>query len=241
MTQTKTLSLIIPCYNEAATLAESLRRMAGIAGNSLSLEFIVVDDASHDSSASIVEEFAKQQPNVRLFRHPQNRGKGAALQLGFSKATGDYVVIQDADLEYNPQNLLPMVQLLIEDKADIVYGSRFKGGAMSSMPYGWQHKFGNQLLTFCSNVFTGLWVSDMETCYKMFRREIIQSIPLCENRFGIEPEITAKLGRYRLNGRKLRFAEVPIEYHGRTYAEGKKIGLRDAVRAFYCIIKYRFF
>lgn len=236
-----TLSLIIPCYNEEATLAESLRRAAAIGSDALKLEFIIIDDASKDKSVEIIKAFANSHPNVHLIQQPVNRGKGAALRAGFEKATGQYVAIQDADLEYNPQDLLKMVPLLNDDKADVVYGTRFRGENFHSTPYGLMHRIGNELLTFASNLFTGIWLSDMETCYKMFRREIIQSLTLCEERFGIEPEITAKWSRIRVNGKRLRFAEVPVEYKGRSYEDGKKIGMKDAVRAFYCIVKYRFF
>lgn len=234
------LSLIIPCYNEEATLAESLKRAAAIGSDTLKLEFIIIDDASKDRSVEIIKEFAKTQPNVQLVEQPVNRGKGAALRAGFGKATGEYVAIQDADLEYNPQDLLKMVPILNENRADVVYGTRFRGENFHSTPYGLMHRIGNELLTFASNLFTGIWLSDMETCYKMFRREIIQSLDLCEERFGIEPEITAKWARLRINGKRPRFAEVPVEYKGRSYEDGKKIGMKDAFRAFYCIVKYRF-
>lgn len=236
---TRTLSVVIPCYNEEATLARCLDRVLAIAGENLALEIIVVDDASRDGSAAIAQHYAAEHPNITLVRHAQNAGKGAALQTGFARATGDYVVVQDADLEYNPQDLLKMVPWLMRGEADVVFGSRFMGQADRKLAYRRQ-KFGNHALTWASNWLTGLKLTDMETCYKMFRRDIIQSIRLEEKRFGIEPEMVAKLAKLRPGGQRLRIREEPVGYHGRTYEQGKKIGLRDGVRALYCIAKYRF-
>lgn len=234
---THTLSVIIPCYNEEATLAHCLDSVLAIAGGELSLDIVIVDDASRDRSVEIATQYAQKHAMIRVLRHAVNGGKGAALKTGFAQARGDYVVVQDADLEYNPQDLRRMVVFLQNDEADVVFGSRFLGEAARLMPYG-RHRIGNQLLTWLSNRFTGLGISDMETCYKMFRRELIQSITIEEMRFGVEPEMVAKIAAARIGGRRPRVQEIAVSYHGRTYAEGKKIGLKDALRAVYCIVKY---
>jgi glycosyltransferase involved in cell wall biosynthesis len=223
------LSIIIPCYNEVATISEIVKQVLAI--DHQDLEIIIVDDASNDGTREILEESVK--PFVaKIIYHKKNMGKGAALRSGFKDANGDVVIVQDADLEYNPQNIPKMLELIESGKADVVFGSRFMGGGPHRVLYFW-HYMGNKFLTLLSNMFTNINLSDMETCYKMFRREIIQAIEIEENRFGFEPEITAKIARGNH-----RIYEVGISYSGRTYAEGKKIGWKDGVRAFYAILKY---
>ncbi len=223
------LSIVIPCYNERGTiraLVEAVRN-CGVEP----VEIIVVDDGSTDGTREVLaDEIA---PLVaKTVYHEKNQGKGAALRTGFAHATGDYVTVQDADLEYDPRELPRLMQPLIDGKADVVFGSRFMGGAPHRVLYYW-HSLGNRFLTTLSNMFTNLNLTDVECCYKMFRREVIQGITIEENRFGFEPEITAKAAR-----RQLRIYEVGVSYAGRTYAEGKKIGWRDGIRAVYAILKY---
>jgi glycosyltransferase involved in cell wall biosynthesis len=196
------------------------------------IELLIVDDGSTDGTRDILRELADEHPQIRLLLQPQNAGKGAALRRGFREATGDVVLVQDADLEYDPREYATLIQPILEGRADVVYGSRF-GGTSHRVLYFW-HAVGNRMLTMLSNMATDLNLTDMETCYKVFRREVIQSIHLEEDRFGIEPEITAKIAATP----GLRIYEVPITYNGRTYAEGKKIGLKDAFRAVYTITKY---
>src|SRR5210317_1873269 len=223
------LSIIIPCYNEVATISEIVKQVLAI--DHQDLEIIVIDDASNDGTREILEEILK--PLVaKIIYHKKNMGKGAALRSGFKETNGDVVVVQDADLEYNPQNIPKMLELIESGKADVVFGSRFMGGGPHRVLYFW-HYVGNKFLTLLSNMFTNINLSDMETCYKMFRRQVIQAIEIEENRFGFEPEITAKIARGNH-----RIYEVGISYSGRTYAEGKKIGWKDGVRAFYAILKY---
>ncbi len=226
------LSVVIPCFNEAQTLAACVGRVLAIQDTTLSLEVIVVDDGSTDRSTAIAEDLAHQYPEVRLLRHRKNQGKGAALRTGFHEATGDFVAVQDADLEYEPMELKELLGPLRSGRADVVFGSRFLGASPHRVLYFW-HYLGNLFLTFLSNMFTDLNLSDMETCYKVFRREVIQSIEIREDRFGFEPEVTAKVAQQRL-----RIYEMGISYTGRTYAEGKKIAWRDGVRALYCIFRY---
>ncbi|MHB8417782.1 MAG: glycosyltransferase family 2 protein [Myxococcales bacterium] len=236
-----TLSVVIPVYNERPTLKEIVRRVAAV---DLDKEIVLVDDCSTDGSREILEQIAREglgsavpqgeirgPTAARVCFQPRNGGKGAALRRGFQEAQGDIVVVQDADLEYDPRELPKLIQPILDGHADVVFGSRFTGTERRVL-YFW-HSLGNRGLTLLSNLFTDLNLTDMETCYKAFRREVIQGITLEEDRFGFEPEITAKVAR-----KKVRIYEVPISYHGRTYAEGKKIGLKDAFRAVYAIVKY---
>jgi len=224
--------VIIPCFNEEQTLRVCVERVREIADEDLSLELIIVDDASSDDSVRVAQQLVAEYDDVRLLQHEQNQGKGAALQTGFADATGDYVAVQDADLEYDPRDLKRLLQPLEEDRADVVFGSRFLSRGAHRVLYFW-HSLGNKFLTFLSNMFTDLNLTDMETCYKVFRRSVIQSIELKEKRFGFEPEVVAKVAQMRL-----RIFEMGISYYGRTYEEGKKIGVRDGFRALYCIVRY---
>jgi glycosyltransferase involved in cell wall biosynthesis len=223
------LSVVMPVYNERNTLREVIAKVLSVP---LDIELLCVDDGSKDGSREILADLAQQHPQMRVFLQPHNMGKGAALRRGIQEAIGDFVIIQDADLEYDPAEYPVVLQPLIDGKADVVYGSRFMGSGAHRVLYYW-HSVGNAFLTLLSNALTNINLTDMETCYKAFRREIIQSIPIEENRFGFEPEITVKVAR-----RKLRIYEVGISYSGRTYEEGKKIGWKDGVRALYCLVKY---
>ncbi|MGQ0627565.1 MAG: glycosyltransferase family 2 protein [Phycisphaerales bacterium] len=221
------LSVVIPVYNEQQTIAQVIARVRAVA---IDKEIIVVDDCSKDATVERLTPLLGA--DLRLLRHERNQGKGAALRTGIAAATGDLVVIQDADLEYDPQEYPRLIAPILDGRADVVFGSRFAGGDTRRVLYYW-HYLGNKGLTFLSNCFTNLNLTDMETCYKVFRREVIQSIRIEENRFGFEPEITAKVARQRC-----RVYEVGISYDGRTYEEGKKIGWKDGVRAIWCILKY---
>jgi glycosyltransferase involved in cell wall biosynthesis len=223
------LSVVMPVYNERATLREVVRKVLSVP---VEIELICVDDGSRDGSREILAELQSQSPQIRVVLQPHNLGKGAALRRGIQEATGDFVIVQDADLEYDPAEYPQLLEPLVQGKADVVFGSRFLGGGPHRVLYFW-HSVGNWLLTLLSNCLTNVNLSDMETCYKVFRREIIQSIPIEENRFGFEPEITVKVAR-----RNLRIYEVGISYWGRTYEEGKKIGWKDGFRALYCLLKY---
>lgn len=226
------LSIVIPCYNEDQTLENCVNKVLDVADDNLSLEIIIVDDCSSDNSLSIALDLKKKHPEISVLRHEQNRGKGAALRTGFQKLTGDFVAVQDADLEYNPMDLKRLLIPLVNNDADVVLGSRFLSTGVHRVLYFW-HYLGNRFLTFLSNMFTDLNLSDMETCYKVFRREVIQSVDIKEDRFGFEPEVIAKVAHMRL-----RIFEMGISYRGRTYEEGKKIGVKDGFRALYCIFRY---
>jgi glycosyltransferase involved in cell wall biosynthesis len=221
------LSVVVPAYNEADTIVTILER---VLGSPFVGEVLVVDDASEDDTAALVEKFS--DPRIQLLRQEANAGKGAALRRGFATATLPFVVVQDADLEYNPADYIQLLRPLLANEADVVYGSRFLSDRARRVLYYW-HSVGNRFLTTLSNMFTNLNLTDMETCYKVFRREVIESIELQEDRFGIEPELTAKVARGGW-----RVFEVGISYAGRTYADGKKIGWRDGIRAVYCIVRY---
>ena len=232
------LSIIIPAFNEENTIIHILDKVLEVnLINNLEKEIIIVDDFSSDNTANLVLEYSKQKPELILNLHKQlfNQGKGAAIQKGIKLATGDYVVVQDADLEYDPEDFNLMLKPLIEGRADVVYGSRFIGGNPRRVLFFW-HTIGNKFLTILSNVFTNLNLTDMETCYKMFKGAIIKKIVLKEKRFGFEPEVTSKISRLP----DIKILEVGISYYGRTYSEGKKIGWKDGFRAIYCIIKYSF-
>ena len=231
------LSIIIPVYNEEATLLACLKRVMAVP---IRKEIVLVDDASTDGTYDLLANLSKSHPNdadneIRVYYHEHNQGKGAALKTGFQQVRGDIIIIQDADLEYDPEEYPALLAPIADGLADVVYGSRFIGSGPHRVLYFW-HMVGNQLLTLLSNMFTNMNLTDMETCYKMFRREVIQGIRIQEDRFGFEPEITAKIAR-----RNLRIYEIGVGYAGRTYDEGKKIGWRDGVRAIWCILKYNVF
>ena len=223
------LTVVVPCYNECETIAELVDKVKEAPVEQL--EIILVDDGSSDGSTELIRK--QIEPTVdKVIYHEKNMGKGAALRSGFKEATGDIVVVQDADLEYDPREYPKLMEPILSGNADVVFGSRFMGGNAHRVVYYW-HMVGNRFLTLMSNMLTNINLSDMETCYKMFRREVIQSISIEENRFGFEPEITAKVARG-----KYRIYEVGISYHGRTYEQGKKIGWKDGMRAMYSILKY---
>ncbi len=227
------LSVIIPCYNEAETLETVIDKVRDCG---LSTEIVLVDDYSTDGTRELIKEKLHKKVDKVLF-HKKNQGKGAALRHGFSVATGDVVIVQDADLEYDPKDFVKLVEPFVSGAmdADVVYGSRYARGTKYRVE-SFYHSLGNKMLTLLSNICSDLSLTDMETCYKMFKREVIQSIEIKENRFGFEPEVTAKIAK-----KKCKIYEIPIAYYPRTFEQGKKIGIKDAVRAFYCIVKYNFF
>jgi dolichol-phosphate mannosyltransferase len=226
------LSILIPCYNEERTLARCLEHVLRIGDAGLQLQIIIVDDCSKDGSVAVATELARKYPAVELVRHERNQGKGAAVRTAFAHARGDVVAIQDADLEYDPQDLKRMLDPIRQGKADVVFGSRFLSANTHRVLYFW-HSVANKALTLLSNMFTDLNLSDMECCYKVFTREVAQKIVIHEDRFGVEPELVAQVAQMRV-----RAYEMGISYDGRTYEEGKKIGLKDAFRALYCILRY---
>ena len=231
----KTLSVIIPAYNEGKTIHRILERVIAVDLHGIKKEIIIVNDCSKDNTLEAVQNFISSHnyTNLRLVSHEVNKGKGAAIRTGIQSATGNWVIVQDADLEYDPQEFYILLAPILNGFADVVYGSRFMGGKPHRILFFW-HSIGNKFLTFLSNVFTNLNLTDMETCYKMFRADYIKQINLKENRFGFEPEVTAKISRIE----NVRIYEVGISYYGRTYAEGKKIGWKDGVRTLWCIMKY---
>jgi glycosyltransferase involved in cell wall biosynthesis len=234
----KRLSVIIPAYNESSTILDILKKIAGLEINGIDMEIIVVNDCSTDDTKALIEKFISRHSDmdVKLLNQEKNQGKGAAIHKGIDLASGEYLIIQDADLEYDPEEYRDLLKPLLNGHADVVYGSRFMGANPHRILYFW-HSIGNKILTSMSNMFTNLNLTDMETCYKLFRTEIIQRIYLEEKRFGFEPEVTAKISR--IPG--IRIYEVGISYYGRTYDEGKKINWKDGFHAIFCILKYNIF
>ncbi len=232
------LSVIIPAYNEEKTIVKLLQKVVDVTLiGDVEKEVIVVNDCSTDNTKKVIEDFsATSNSNIKLFHQEKNQGKGAAIRKGIELASGDFLIVQDADLEYNPEEFNLLLQPAVDGVADVVYGSRFMGGKPHRILFFW-HSLGNKFLTFLSNMFTNLNLTDMETCYKLIRSDYAKKIKLKENRFGFEPEITAKLSRIK----GIRIYEVGISYYGRTYQEGKKIGWKDGFRAIYCIFKYGLF
>ncbi|MDI9859764.1 MULTISPECIES: glycosyltransferase family 2 protein [Flectobacillus] len=230
------LSVVIPAYNEEKTIKSVLTKLTTVELiKNIQMELLVVNDCSKDNTEKEVESFIKENPSVdiKYFKHEVNKGKGAALHTGIKNATGQYLIVQDADLEYDPEEFNILIKPITDGHADVVYGSRFMGGNAHRILFFW-HTIGNKFLTFLSNMFSNLNLTDMETCYKLFRTDIIQSLTLKEKRFGFEPEVTAKVSKIK----GIRIYEVGVSYYGRTYEEGKKINWKDGFRALYCIVKY---
>jgi glycosyltransferase involved in cell wall biosynthesis len=233
----KKLSIIVPAYNEAKTIHLILDKVDTLTliGN-LEKEVVIVNDCSKDNTAEVVRNYIANKPYIKFVEHKVNSGKGAAIHTGIKEATGDFIIVQDADLEYDPNEINILLKPVLDGFADVVYGSRFMGGKPHRILFFW-HSIGNKVLTFTSNMFTNLNLTDMETCYKLFKAEVIKGINLTEKRFGFEPEVTAKISRIP----EIRIYEVGISYYGRTYAEGKKINWKDGFRAIYCILKFGLF
>ncbi|MFN0035056.1 MAG: glycosyltransferase family 2 protein [Saprospiraceae bacterium] len=232
----QTLSIVMPAYNEERTIHRILDKVKAVELlGGFRKELIITNDCSRDDTEGAIRRYMDANPdlNIRYLRHEVNQGKGAALHTGIQHASGEYIIIQDADLEYNPEEYNILLRPILDGFADVVFGSRFMGGRPHRILFFW-HSIGNKFLTFISNMFTNLNLTDMETCYKMFRADMLKSLPLREKRFGFEPEVTAKISRVP----GVRIYEVGISYYGRTYAEGKKIGAKDGIRAIYCILKY---
>ena len=233
------ISIIVPAYNEEATISIVIDKLLNLTFiNNIKKEIIIVNDCSIDHTENLIQDIIKRNVGLEIvyFKHEKNSGKGAAIHTGIKNATGDYLIIQDADLEYDPNEINKLLKPVIDGYADVVYGSRFIGGSPHRILFFW-HTIGNKFLTFLSNLFTNLNLTDMETCYKLFKTSIIKNIQLNEKRFGFEPEITTKIARIK----NIRIYEVGISYYGRTYAEGKKINWKDGFRAIYCIIRYNLF
>jgi len=234
--KSRVISIVVPCYNESKTLETIISRVLVADVSGLEREIIIVDDGSQDDSVNIAKALAERSPNIRVLEHRINRGKGAALRTGFQAAIGDIILVQDADLEYSPSDYPRLLAPILDDRADVVYGSRFRSGSEMRVLFFW-HNVGNSLLTLMSNMMTNLNLTDMETCYKLFRPGVIRQLTLKEKRFGFEPEVTCKIARIP----NIRIYEVGIAYYGRTYREGKKINWKDGFRAIFCILKYGLF